>query len=248
MTDAEKGERLAKRLARMGVTSRRQAELLITDGRVKVDGKTVRNVATNVGSNAVLHVDNKPIIQDNPVRLWLYHKARGVMTTHKDPEGRPTVFERLPKDLPRVISIGRLDFNTEGLLLLTTHGGLARHLELPSTGWKRKYRVRVHGKVDPDRLAQLAEGISIDGVQYRPAEATLDSQNGSNAWITITLQEGKNREVRHLMAHLDYTVTRLIRVSYGIFTLGDLATGSLQEVPRRVLKSQLPPAIWKDVS
>ena len=173
------------------------------------------------------------------MRLWRYHKRRGLVTSHKDPQGRKTVFEALPPGLPRVVSVGRLDINTEGLLLLTTDGELARHLELPSTGWLRRYRVRAHGRVAQEALDRLRQGVTIDGVRYGPVEARIDREQGSNLWLTISLREGKNREVKQLAEHLGLTVNRLIRVSFGPFALGDLASGAVEEVKRRVLADQL---------
>jgi 23S rRNA pseudouridine2605 synthase len=233
------GERIAKRLARAGLCSRREAERWIADGRVRVDGKLLTTPAVTVTARSRIQVDGKPLPEAEPAQLWRLHKAKGLVTTHRDPEGRPTVFDRLPKDLPRVIAVGRLDLTTEGLLLLTNDGELARFLELPATGWKRRYRVRVHGKVDQAGLDRLAGGIVIDGVRYGPVQARLDNAKGTNAWITLTLSEGKNREVRRLMEHLDLQVTRLIRTAYGPFQLGDLPRGEVKAVPRRVLRDQL---------
>jgi 23S rRNA pseudouridine2605 synthase len=237
--DTEKGERIAKRLARAGVCSRRDAERLIAEGRVKVNGKKLDTPAFLVGPDDIIMVDGKPVAEPDKTRLWLYHKPRGLMTTHRDPQGRPTVFEKLPPDMPRVISIGRLDFNSEGLLLLTNDGELARRLELPSTGWLRRYRVRVNGLPHPDHLARLQKGITIDGVAYGPITATLERQQGDNAWLVVGLREGKNREVRKVMEHLGHPVSRLIRVAYGPFQLGSLEPGKVKEVPGKVLAEQL---------
>ena len=237
--DAGKPERIAKVLARAGLCSRREAERWIADGRVAVDGKVLESPAVTVGPGAAISVDGKPVAAAEPARLWRYHKPKGLITSHRDPEGRPTVFERLPDELPRVISVGRLDVGSEGLLLLTNDGALARHLELPSTGWSRRYRVRVHGRPDPDALAKLADGVTVDGVAYGPVQARLDRLQGANAWLTISLAEGKNREVRRICGHLGLEVTRLIRVGYGPFQLGDLAPGAVAQVPRRVLADQL---------
>jgi len=235
-----KGERIAKRLARAGLCSRRDAERWIAEGRVSVDGKVLTSPALDVGDASDIRVDGKPIPQPAPARLWRYHKPAGLVTTHKDERGRPTVFERLPPDLPRLISVGRLDLNSEGLLLLTNDGALARELELPARGWLRRYRVRVHGVVDPARLAALEKGLTIDGIAYGPIRAQLDrAQERSNAWLTMSLREGKNREVRRVMEHLGLGVTRLIRIAYGPFQLGELARGQVEEVPRRVLREQL---------
>jgi len=235
----EKGERIAKRLARAGLCSRRDAERWIADGRVSVDGKVLDSPALAVTDASDIRVDGKPIPEPEPSRLWRYHKPAGLVTTHKDERGRPTVFERLPPNLPRLISVGRLDLNSEGLLLLTNDGELVRELELPARGWLRRYRVRVHGTVDPARLAALEKGLTIDGVAYGPIRAELDRTQGTNAWLTLSLREGKNREVRRVMEHLGLSVTRLIRIAYGPFQLGELERGQVDEVPRRVLREQL---------
>jgi len=229
-------ERIAKRLARAGVCSRREAERLIEAGRVMVDGLKLTSPAVNVTEENRITVDGRPIPAAEEARLWRYHKPDGLLTTHHDPQGRPTVFQRLPPELPRVVSVGRLDFTSEGLLLLTNDGTLARKLELPANGWIRRYRARVFGTVDPQRLAALAKGVHVDGVEYGPIEAALDRQQGRNAWVTIALREGKNREVRRVMEHLGLQVTRLIRVAYGPFQLGQLARGGVEEVPPRVLR------------
>lgn len=236
---ATTGERIAKVIAHRGIASRRAAEELINQKRVAVNGKTVTTPATLVTATDIVTVDGEALPAPAPLRLWLYHKAPGVLVTHKDPQGRPTVFGQLPDTLPRVISVGRLDFNSEGLLLLTTSGPLARHLELPATGWTRRYRVRVHGRVEAQRLAALSEGITVDGVQYGAIAATLERQQGSNAWLTLALKEGKNREVRRVMDYLGYPVSRLIRVAYGPFQLGALPQGELREVPQKALQEQL---------
>ena len=236
---AEKGERIAKRIARSGLCSRRDAERMIAAGRVAVDGTTLASPACLVTATSRIVVDGKPLPDAEATRLWRYHKPRGLMTTHKDPQGRPTLFERLPAELPRVVSIGRLDFNSEGLLLVTNDGALARRLELPATGWLRRYRVRVHGEIDPERLAKLADGIEIEGVRYGAIQATLDSRKGRNAWLTMSLREGKNREVRKVVEALGGIVTRLIRVAYGPFQLGYLEPGAVEEVASRVLRDQL---------
>jgi len=235
----QRRERIAKVLARAGLCSRREAERWIAAGRVAVDGRVLDSPALNVGPEARISVDGKPVAGPAPTRLWRYHKPKGLITSHRDPEGRPTVFERLPADLPRLISVGRLDIASEGLLLLTNNGELARHLELPSTAWTRRYRVRVHGSVDVAALQRLAQGVTIEGVSYGPVEARLDRVQGANAWITMALKEGKNREVRQLCAHLGLEVTRLIRLGYGPFQLGDLARGAVEAVPNRVLADQL---------
>jgi 23S rRNA pseudouridine2605 synthase len=235
----KKGERIAKRLSRAGVCSRRDAELLIEEGRVEVNGNVLTTPATIVTDADRIMVDGVPVRAKEPVRLWRYHKPRNLVTSHRDPQGRPTVFDAMPDDMPRVMSIGRLDFTSEGLLLLTNDGDLARRLELPSTGWLRVYRVRVHGRPDPDKLAGLAEGAEVDGVRYGPITAEIDKIQGANAWITMSLKEGKNREIRKLCEHMGYPVARLIRTSYGPFQLGLLEPGEVDEVPARVLRDQL---------
>lgn len=238
------GERIAKFLARAGISSRRDAEAMIAAGRVALNGQAVSHPATFVAADDIVLVDGKPVATPARTRLWRYHKPAGLVTTHRDPEGRPTVFEKLPSALPRVISVGRLDLTSEGLLLLTNDGALARLLELPATGWIRRYRVRVHGVVDPARLAALARGATIAGVRYGPIEAGLDSRKGENAWLSVALREGRNREIRKVMASLDLVVTRLIRISYGPFQLGLLPRGAVEEIPARVLREQLPkPAV-----
>ena len=235
----EAGERIAKRLARAGLASRRDAEELIAAGRVKVNGKALSSPAFNVMPGDVIHLDGMEIPPIERTRLFLFHKPAGVVTTNRDPEGRKTVFDVLPTDLPRLMTIGRLDINTEGLLLLTNDGGLARVLELPATGWLRRYRVRVHGKVEESALAGLREGIAVDGVFYGAIEATLDREQGTNAWLTLGLREGKNREVRNILGALGLDVTRLIRISYGPFQLEDLREGHVLEIKGRVLRDQL---------
>jgi 23S rRNA pseudouridine2605 synthase len=233
------GERIAKVIARAGICSRRDAERMIADGRVSLNGKTLSSPAVNVTETDIVTIDGKPLPQKQQSRLWRYHKPPGLVVSHRDPEGRPTVFEAVAKELPRVVSIGRLDFNTEGLLLLTNDGELARLLELPATGWVRRYRVRVHGSPDPAVLTKLAGGISIDGVHYGPIEASVDKIQGSNAWLTFAIREGKNREVKKVCEHLGLQVNRLIRTSFGPFQLGDLERGAIAEVPARVLAEQL---------
>jgi len=233
------GERIAKVLARAGLASRRDAEEMVTQGRVTVNGRVINSPALDVTANDAVAVDGKPLPPRERTRLFLYHKPRGLMTTHDDPEGRPTVFDNLPEGLPRLISIGRLDFNTEGLLLLTNDGGLARALELPDTGWLRRYRVRAHGEVTQAQLDELKKGVEVDGVKYGPIEATLERDQGANVWVVFAIREGKNREVRNVMAHLGLEVNRLIRVSYGPFQLGELAEGQVEEVKTRVLREQL---------
>ena len=234
------GERIAKFLARAGISSRRAAEAMIAAGRVVHNGQPVTHPATFVAPGDVVLVDGRAVAAPERTRLWRYHKPSGLVTTHRDPEGRPTVFEKLPPALPRVISVGRLDLTSEGLLLLTNDGGLARWLELPATGWIRRYRVRVHGAVDPAALAALARGTTIEGVRYGPIEAGLDQRKGENAWLSVALREGRNREIRKVMAALGLAVTRLIRISYGPFQLGLLPRGAVEEIPARVLREQLP--------
>jgi 23S rRNA pseudouridine2605 synthase len=234
------GERVAKFLARAGVASRRDAERLVTEGRVKLNNDVVSHPATFVTAGDLIQVDGKLIDAPERTRLWRYHKPDGLVTTHKDPQGRPTVFEKLPPGLKRVISVGRLDLSSEGLLLLTNDGGLARRLELPSTGWLRRYRVRVHGDVEPAALKALGNGVTIEGVRYGPIEAGLDSRKGSNSWLTVSIHEGKNREIRRVMAHLNLGTTRLIRIAYGPFQLGNLERGAVAEIPPKILCDQLP--------
>ena len=235
----QRPERIAKVLARAGVCSRRDAERWVAAGRVAVDGHVLTTAAVVVTAGSDVRVDGKPLPAPDRPRLWRYHKPAGLVTTHRDEKGRPTVFDALPKELPRLISIGRLDLNSEGLLLLTNDGALARRLELPSTGWIRRYKVRVHGEVEPERLAALAGGVTIDGISYGPIRASLERRQGSNAWIAMGLREGKHREVRRVLEHLGLQVTRLIRLSSGPFQLGNLARGAVDEVPKKVLAEQL---------
>ncbi|WP_309083862.1 pseudouridine synthase [Chelativorans sp.] len=235
----EGGERIAKRLARAGVASRRDAEAMVEAGRVKVNGRLLTSPAFNVRPTDRIEIDGAPIPEVERTRLFLFHKPAGVVTTSRDPEGRRTIFDILPEGLPRLITVGRLDINTEGLLLLTNDGGLARVLELPATGWLRRYRVRVHGKVDPLALAELEKGTAVDGVFYGAISATMDRQQGSNAWLTLGLREGKNREVKNVLGALGLDVTRLIRISYGPFQLGELPEGAIQEIKGRTLRDQL---------
>ncbi|HEX3116051.1 MAG TPA: pseudouridine synthase [Bradyrhizobium sp.] len=237
--EKKSGERIAKVVSRAGLASRRDAEEWIVQGRVTVNGRVINSPALDVTANDVITVDGKPLPPRERTRLFLFHKPRGLMTTHADPEGRPTVFDNLPEGLPRLISIGRLDFNTEGLLLLTNDGGLARALELPDTGWLRRYRVRAHGEVTQAQLDELKKGVEVDGVKYGPIDATLERDQGANVWLVFAIREGKNREVRNVMAHLGLEVNRLIRVSYGPFQLGELAEGEVEEVKTRVLRDQL---------
>ncbi|HKT20695.1 MAG TPA: pseudouridine synthase [Stellaceae bacterium] len=236
---AAKGERVAKLLARAGLCSRRDAERWIREGRVALGGEVLTSPAINVSDPTALSVDGKPLPAPERARLWRYHKPAGLVTTHRDEKGRPTVFDKLPKDLPRLVSVGRLDLNSEGLLLVTNDGGLARRLELPANGWLRRYKVRVHGTIDAAMLAPLEKGATIDGVAYGPIHAALERQQGSNAWLIVSLREGRNREVRRVMAHLGLPVARLIRLAYGPFQLGHLERGAIEEVPQRVLREQL---------
>jgi len=237
--DSADGDRIAKVLARAGVCSRRDAERLIAEGRVTVDGHKLDTPAFKVKPGAKITVDGKPVAEPERARLWRYHKPKGLVTTHRDEKGRGTVFANLPTNMPRVISIGRLDYNSEGLLLLTNDGELARRLELPANGWLRRYRVRVFGKLMQEDLDRILKGVEIDGVKYSAVEAKLDRQQGGNAWATIALKEGKNREVRRLMEHIGVKVNRLIRVSFGPFHLGQLKESDVDEIPTKVLRQQL---------
>jgi len=237
--ETAKGERIAKRIARAGICSRRDAERLIALGRVRLNGKVLDSPAVLVTDADSIVCDGQPVGAAERTRVWRYHKPAGLVTTHRDPQGRPTVFDRLPDGLPRVVSVGRLDLSSEGLLLLTNDGELARKLELPAAGWIRRYRVRVHGEVPPEILVGLERGITVDGVKYGPIKAVLDRQQGSNAWLTLSLKEGKNREIRRVMEHLGWPVSRLIRVAYGPFQLGSLPEGQVEEVPTKVVKEQL---------
>jgi 23S rRNA pseudouridine2605 synthase len=246
---SQETERIAKVIARAGLCSRRDAERWIADGRVSVNGKTLASPAFTVTRDDRILVDGKPLPESEAARMFLYHKPAGLVTTARDERERPTVFENLPAWLPRLISVGRLDLNSEGLLLLTNDGGLARYLELPATGMTRRYRVRVHGAVKPAHLAALARGLTVDEVRYGPIDARLDAQidarmererPAANVWLSVTLQEGKNREIRKVMAHLGLQVNRLIRTAYGPFELRDLAPGEVTEVEPRSLRAGLP--------
>ncbi|MBL0370610.1 pseudouridine synthase [Rhizobium sp. KVB221] len=242
------GERISKIMARAGVASRRDCERMIMEGRVNLNGKVLDSPAVNCTPSDIILVDGEPIGAIERTRLWIYCKPAGLVTTNHDPEGRPTVFDNLPPELPRVISVGRLDINTEGLLLLTNDGGLARMLELPTTGWLRRYRVRAYGSIDQARLDELKDGIAVDGVFYGAIEATLDREQGHNVWITIGLREGKNREVKNVLGSLGLDVNRLIRISYGPFQLGELEDGEVVEVKSRTLRDQLGPRLIEEAN
>lgn len=232
-------ERIAKRMARAGLCSRRQAETWIEAGRVKVNGKLLTTPAFTVTDRDKVEVDGKLISQKERTRLWLFHKPSGTVTTNSDPDGRKTIFEHMPEDLPRVMTVGRLDINTEGLLLMTNDGGLSRVLELPATGWLRKYRVRVHGKVDERELEKLKDGIAVEGVLYGSIEAHVEHEQGTNSWLSVSLREGKNREIKKVLGALGLEVTRLIRISFGPFQLSDLPRGAVREIRSRMLRDQL---------
>lgn len=234
-----KPERIAKVIARAGICSRRDAERMIGEGRVRLNGKLLDTPAITVGGTDRIEIDGKPLPAPDAAQLWLYHKPRGLVTTHNDPQDRPTVFDKLAGELPRVISIGRLDINTEGLLLLTNDGELARKLELPRTGWLRRYRVRAFGRVSDDALAGLAKGVSINGIDYGAIEAAIERVQGSNLWLIISLREGKNREIKNVLEYLGLKVNRLIRVSFGPFQLGGLKPGEIVQVRNKVLRDQL---------
>ena len=237
---SEAGERIAKFLARAGVASRRDAEVMVAEKRIKLNNVLVAHPATFVAEGDIVTVDGNPVgVQRERTRLFKYHKPDGLVVTHKDPQGRPTVFEKLPPGLPRVVSVGRLDLNSEGLLLLTNDGALARQLELPANAWIRRYRVRAFGDLSPAAIAELAKGITVEGVKYGPIEAGLDSRKGDNIWLTMALKEGKNREIRKVLGHLGLQVSRLIRVAYGPFQLGTLPRGVVEEVQAKVLREQI---------
>ncbi len=237
--DASHGDRIAKVIARAGVCSRRDAEKLIAEGRVALNGEAVSKPGIRIGEHDVIAIDGKPLAEPEPARLWRFHKPAGLVTTHRDPDGRPTVFANLPKNLPRVVSVGRLDFNSEGLLLLTNDGDLARRLEVPSAGWIRRYRVRLFGKVTQADLDGLAHGLVIDGVKYGPIIADLERSKGIYSWATVSLKEGKNREIKRVMERLGLKVARLIRVQFGPFHLGQLSEGAVEEIGARLWREQL---------
>ncbi len=239
MSNDETSERIAKRLSRAGIASRRGAEAMIEAGRISVNGRVIDSPALNVSAADRIEVDGKSVGAPEPARLWRYHKPLGLVTTASDEKGRATIFDRLPGDLPRVMSIGRLDLNSEGLLLLTNDGELKRRLELPSTGWVRKYRVRARGRIDDDGLEPLRQGVTVDGERFQPMSVAIDRVQGANLWLTVGLREGRNREVRKALATVGLMVNRLIRVSYGPFQLGDLAEGAVEEIKPKILRDQL---------
>ncbi len=240
-SSAPKGDRIAKTLSRAGIASRREAERMIEAGRVSVNGAVISSPALNVTETDRITVDGKPVGPAEPARMWLYHKPVGLVTSDSDEKGRQTIYDAMPADLPRVMSVGRLDINSEGLLLLTNDGGIKRLLELPATGWLRRYRVRVNGRPTDEELEPLRKGIIADGEPFQPMEVVLDRQQGANAWLTVGLREGKNREIRRAMSEIGLSVNRLIRISYGPFQLGDLRQGDVEEVRRKVLRDQLGP-------
>ncbi len=247
---SEAGERIAKMIARVGICSRRDAEKLIADGRITLDGQKVVQQGTRARGDQTIAIDGRPLKHAEPTRLWRYHKPAGLVTTHRDPQGRPTVFEKLPLRMPRVVSVGRLDINSEGLLLLTNDGAFARQLELPAAGWERKYRARLFGKITQADLDKLALGTTLDGVRYGPVIADLERSRGAYAWATVSLKEGKNREVKRLMESLGCKVARLIRIQFGPFHLGQLDPGLTEEIPTRLWRPMLglkkPAAAPKD--
>ena len=239
LTKSNETERIAKKLSRAGVCSRREAERWIAEGRIKVNNVILSTPATNVSEKDKILVDNIPLPKPSLTKIWRFHKPKGCLVTENDPKGRKTIFQILPKSLPRVISVGRLDYDSEGLLLLTNDGAISRKLELPSTGWLRKYKVRVHGIVDKSALLKIKDGIKLDNFKTGPIEASLEIQKGTNAWILIGIREGKNREIRRIMDHLGYPVNRLIRLSYGPFQLGNLKSSEVSEINKNVIKNQL---------
>ncbi|WP_298843459.1 pseudouridine synthase [uncultured Roseobacter sp.] len=237
--DTPAGDRIAKVLSRAGVASRREAERMIEAGRVTVNGEKITSPALNVTAADKITVDGKDVGEPDPPRIWLYHKPTGLVSTDNDEKGRDTIYDKLPADMPRVMSIGRLDLNSEGLLLLTNDGGVKRRLELPSTGWLRRYRVRVNGRPTDETFEPLRRGISADGENFQPMTVSLDRQQGANAWLTVGLREGRNREIRRAMTEIGLSVNRLIRISYGPFQLGDLKQGEVEEVRRKIVRDQL---------
>lgn len=237
-TSDNTGERIAKYLARAGVASRREVERMIEDGRITLNGKRLDTPAVKVTQADRIEVDGKPVDPPAATRLWRYHKPTGLVTTHADPEGRETVFDALPKDMGRVISVGRLDLTSEGLLLLTNDGALARALELPATGWMRRYRARAFGSIDEAAIAKLRAGVTVEGIKYGPMDVEVERETGSNIWLDIGIREGKNREVRKALDSVGLKVNRLIRTAYGPFQLGDLPRGEVKAVPGRVLRDQ----------
>lgn len=241
------GEKIAKVIARAGLCSRRDAERLVAEGRVKLDGKVLASPAERVRPGQIVLVDGRPIAEPEPARLFRYHKPRGVLTAARDTDGRPTIYDTLPPNLPRLMPVGRLDINSEGLLLLTNDGELKRRLELPATGWIRRYKVRAFGEITDEQLAKLSKGITVEGIAYGPIEARLERVQGDNCWITMALREGKNREVRRVLGHLGLDVNRLIRLTYGPFQLGNLGKRLIEEVPPKVLREQLGGAVKKPV-
>ncbi|MEX0969650.1 MAG: pseudouridine synthase [Paracoccaceae bacterium] len=238
-TQEFEGERIAKRIARAGLASRREAERMIAEGRVAVNGKAIDSPALNVTTSDKIVVDGKPLAAQEPVRVWRYHKPSGLVTSNSDEKGRDTVFDKLPPDMPRVMSIGRLDLNSEGLLLLTNDGDLKRKLELPSTGWTRKYRVRANGSIDDKALAPLRAGATVDGERFQPMTIDIDRVQGANIWLTVAIKEGKNREIRRALEFVGLKVNRLIRLSYGPFQLSELARGAVEEIRPKILRDQL---------
>ncbi len=239
------GERIAKRIARAGICSRGAAEALIAEGKVRIDGKVIDTPAIKVTDANRIEVNGKPLQAKEKTRLWLFHKPHSTITTDKDPDGRTTVFDVLPKDMPRVMSVGRLDYHSEGLLLLTNDGELARYMELPATGWTRRYRVRTHRTPTEATLRALKKGVTVDGMKYEPIIAAVDREQGSNCWLTVSLTEGKNREIRNVFGHFDHPVSRLLRTAYGPFQLGNLGKGEVKEVTGKVLKNALPAKMIK---
>jgi 23S rRNA pseudouridine2605 synthase len=239
------GQRIAKVIARAGICSRRDAERLISEGRVTVNGVRIATPAIRIKPDDQVEVDGKTLPASEQTRLWRYHKPPGLIVSHRDPKGRPTVFDALPETIPRVVSVGRLDFNSEGLLLLTNDGELERRLELPATKWTRRYRVRVYGEIDERALAELKKGVEIGDLRYGPIEANLERRQGGNAWLAFSLREGKNREIKRVCEHLSLQVNRLIRISFGPFQLGDLKRGEMEEISPRVLREQLGSMIKK---